>query len=144
MAAPHAAEIPTARIASAKEAEARVAPAVVEAVAADINAPDTGAIIISLKWACSSSCRIQSFRVEFLITPAIVPVPIKSTATVDIFWRPYSILGRIFFHCFMQRIPQIPPMGRAIRGSMVIPAKGRRASKMIVTKGAIRLLVGIV
>ena len=48
MAAPQAADMPTARMASAKEAEASVAPAVVDAVAADINAPDTGAIIISL------------------------------------------------------------------------------------------------
>ena len=44
-AAPHIDETPTAKIVSAKEAEANVAPAVVEAVAADIKIPEIGAII---------------------------------------------------------------------------------------------------
>ena len=34
----------------------------------------------------------------------------------------------------------MPPMGNAMRGSTVIPATGRRASRMIVIMGATRLL----
>ena len=48
IAAPQTAEIPIANIVSANEEEASVAPAVVDAVAADINAPDIGAINASL------------------------------------------------------------------------------------------------
>ena len=40
--------MPIANIVSANEEEASVAPAVVDAVAADINAPDIGAINASL------------------------------------------------------------------------------------------------
>ena len=46
IAAPQMAVTPAATIASAKDAEAIVAPAVVEAVAADINAPAIGATMV--------------------------------------------------------------------------------------------------
>ena len=73
--------------------------------------------------------------------PAIVPVPINRIATTDIFCSPYSILGRIFFHCFIQIAPHKPPTGKAIKGSILIPAAGRNANKTIVTTGAIRLVL---
>lgn len=73
--------------------------------------------------------------------PAIVPVPISRIATTDIFCSPYAILGRMFFHCFMQIAPHKPPTGKAIKGSILIPAAGRNANKTIVTTGAIRLVL---
>ena len=65
-----------------------VAPAVVEAVAADIRMEERGAMIIPLMFQFVIQ-PITTFRIsEAEITPAMVPVPIKRTATGAILDNP--------------------------------------------------------
>ena len=65
-----------------------------------------------------------SFISEAEMTPAIVPVPIKSNATGAIFERPYSMLSDVIFSERVAARVTIPPSGRAIIGSMTIPNSG--------------------
>lgn len=88
IAAPHMPEIPAARIAGANEAEAIVAPAVVDAVAADMIIPDRGASNGSPIALPESASTSSPFTYDAFIMPAIVPVPISKTATGIILDRP--------------------------------------------------------
>ena len=87
-AAPHMAVMPEAKMLGANDADAIVAPAVVEAVAADINIPDSGASNRrdASPWPSSDISRLVS--VEALTIPAMAPVLTRSTATTDIFSNP--------------------------------------------------------
>lgn len=72
----------------ANEADAIVAPAVVDAVAAHINVPERGAIMVPPLLQPASRFISMSFIVEAFITPAKAPVPIRSMAMVDILPNP--------------------------------------------------------
>ena len=130
---------PAARIASANEAEAIVAPAVVEAVAADISAPAIGAINVPplLQWANISTN--TSLMAEALMIPANVPVPTSKIAIPDIFSNPYERQVAVSRHLRVASMPTTPPTGKAIIGSITIPAIGRSANSRIVTIGPNKL-----
>ena len=88
MAAPPIAETPSSKMGLEKILLATIVPAVVEAVAADIKAPLTGA---SIKEGRPEGCKlvvIIAVRSEFATIPASVPVPISMIATPDIFPSP--------------------------------------------------------
>ena len=104
MAAPQTPLIPAAIIISANDEEATVAPAVVEAVAADINTPETGANKISPIFVCDNASNKTSLIEEALITPAIVPVPTNRIETFDIFLSPYERLSVINDHFLLSLI----------------------------------------
>ena len=88
IAAPHTAATPAPRMDCANEADAIVAPAVVDAVAAHINVPERGAIMVPPLLQPASRFISMSFIVEAFITPAKAPVPIRSMAMVDILPNP--------------------------------------------------------
>lgn len=139
MAAPQMAVTPAAKMASPKEAEAMVAPAVVEAVAADISAPAIGAINVPPLLQPASKPTSTSLIAEALMIPANVPVPTSKMAMPDIFSNPYDKQVVVWRHLPVAKMPITPPTGRAIIGSMTMSAIGRRANNMMVTKGPIKL-----
>ena len=71
-----------------KEAEAIVAPAVVEAVAAAIKMEEKGAIILPPTFHPCRKVMTTSFKSEAEMTPARVPVPTRSRATGAILESP--------------------------------------------------------
>ena len=76
-------------------------------------------------------------NVDALIIPATAPVPTKRTATGIIFVNPNVIYSLVCFHFPQAITPMIPPTGKAINGSTVIPANGRKANKRMATTGPI-------
>ena len=83
MAAPHTAVTPAATIASANDADAIVAPAVVDAVAADMSAPEIGAMNVPPLLHSESILTKTSFIDDALMMPAKVPVPTSEMAMSD-------------------------------------------------------------
>ena len=139
IAAPHTAATPAATIASPNDADAMVAPAVVDAVAADMSEPAIGAMNVPPLLQPSSIPTSTSLIDEALMIPANVPVPTSKIAIPDIFSKPYVKQLAIFFQLPVAKIPTIPPTGNAIIGSTTMPAMGRNARRMIVTIGPSKL-----
>ena len=126
---------PDAIIAGANVADAIVAPAVVDAVAADINIPDIGAnknagICIAFNIDIVVVCNVEAF-----IIPATVPVPIKSIATGIILESPNVIYSLRYLNFPIAITPTIPPIGKAKSGSTAIPTNGLSESNIIATNG---------
>ena len=71
--------------------------------------------------------------------PANVPVPTSKIAIPDIFSNPYDKHAAVSRHLPVAMIPTIPPTGRAIIGSITMPAIGRSANRIMVTIGPNRL-----
>ena len=67
--------------------------------------------------------------------PAIVPVPISRMETPMTLVRPNSVYSIKCLALPVAIVLTAPPTGRAIRGSIAIPAMGRSASMMITTAG---------
>ena len=135
IAAPAIGVTPDAIIAGANVADAIVAPAVVDAVAADINIPDIGANKNAGICIASSIDIVVVCNVEAFIIPATVPVPIKSIATGIIFESPNVIYSLRYLNLPIAITPTIPPTGRAKSGSTAIPTNGLSESNIIATNG---------
>ena len=67
--------------------------------------------------------------------PAMVPVPISRMETPITLLRPNSVYSTRCLTCPVTRTLTIPPTGSAISGSMLMPKRGRSASRMITTRG---------
>ena len=119
----------------AKVWEAMVAPAVVEAVAPAIRIPARGASTKAGMFRASSRSIMSYCRAEALMTPAMVPVPISRMDTPTTLDRPNSVIFTTFLIWPVTSMQMRPPVGRAMRGSMVTPARGRRASRTMTTRG---------
>ena len=67
--------------------------------------------------------------------PAMVPVPINRMETPITLDSPNSVNSISFLLFPVTSVHRIPPIGRAISGSMLIPAIGLRASRIITAIG---------
>lgn len=135
IAAPDIGEIPSPKIVLPNTELATAVPAVVEAVAPDISIPAAGA---SKNAGKPKPCRpliITSFSPELATMPAIVPVPISRIATLLIFANPVSEYLLRYLSLPIAKAPTAPPIGRAIKGSMVMLKTGLRASSRIAASG---------
>ena len=74
-----------------------VEPAVVEAVAAPIKIPESGAKTKAGMFIASRRAIISTCSAEALIIPAMVPVPIKRIDTPITLLRPNSVNSTVFF-----------------------------------------------
>ena len=124
-----------ARRVGAKVWAATVAPAVVEAVAAAMRIPERGASTKAGMFMASSTVVTSYCRADALIMPAIVPVPISRMETPMTLLRPNSVYSMKCFALPVAIVLTAPPTGSAMRGSIAIPARGRRASMIITTAG---------
>jgi hypothetical protein len=110
MAAPHTAEIPVAKITSAKEAEANVAPAVVDAVTADIFSKPYAKLIFNCPKRFitriptnppDSLVIIKPFRFSPVIPnkrlPRFPEQPLSSVFILSLFYRINTLLSALVY-----------------------------------------------
>ena len=120
---------------SANVCDAIVAPDVVDAVAAAISIPDTGANTNVGIFNISRRLIISYCNADAFMIPASVPVPIRRIDTPTTLLKPYSVIDITSFIFPVTIMLISPPTGSAIRGSIDIPAIGLNASKIITTTG---------